>query len=865
MSLLSTADRDSFLDAMRTLDVQAHSTLDLVADGKVHRYRVDGDKSDSKNGWYVLYVDGALPAGAFGSWKTGGSTTWCSKSESTLSPQEREEWRRKQLEAKQAREAEQLVVMQEAAKKAARLWDKANFAVACPANSAAGDVPERVHPYILAKRVKPYGIKQMGTSLMVPLRNASGAIINLQFIFADSHKRFLTGAEVIGGHFTIGQHASILCVCEGFATGSSVFEATGFMVAVAFNRVNLAAVAKVMREKFPDYTIIICADNDVETDGNPGLSNAKEAAEQIGGMLTYVKFQESELIDGKVPTDFNDLHRLRGLEAVREVVEAVAFDEPKPPVVPVEPVAPAARPGRTIKDFEKLIDDSDDFDWLTDELLGLLAVADLKRPAVEFLVARAAKKAVVPKSSLMEVLSTYCGEGGKGKGKDKEDDGRVDELNHKHAILPVGGRVLIMNRDYDPVMERQLLTFSAKTDFETRYCNRKVWDDARHEEVGLGTYWLNHPRRAEFEGMVFSPGLDQPGYLNLWTGWGIEPAAGSCQRYLDFVLDVICSGDGDLFTYIIYWCAHLVQRPQELPETALVFRGREGIGKDTFISPLQDIVGREHFLMLSSLNQITGRFSGHLANALLVFCNESVWGGDKSAQGVLKSMITDSVQPIEHKGRDLMMIKSYRRMIFATNENWAVPRGADDRRYVVTDVSDAKKGDYQYFKAIKDEMKSGGTAALMHYLLNWNIADWHPRQIPGHLQTCGWELKIRSGGSVVQWWAVVLQQGWILKDESLDGKEKYYSWPTRMVTGDLQACYLRYCHDYKITHPEHPVEIGRLLKDWGIRKTRPRNGGGVRSEFYLIPSLDQAQEIFSMRFSIPMGVWDGVDEEETAA
>lgn len=865
MSFLSQADQDSFLDAMQSMRLQAHKTLDLNTDGKFHRYRVEGDKSGSENGWYVLRCFGDIAVGSFGSWKTGDWTTWCSKKDSDFTPQEREVWRREQEAMKQARAAELLIVREKAAKKAAYLWDKADFAVAIPAfEPLPGDAPTRVHPYILAKGVKPYGVKQMKTGLMVPLRNASGVLTSLQFIQPDGDKKFLTGGEVVGSYFAIGRHDSILCICEGFATGASIREASGFAVAVAFNAGNLLAVARLMREKFPDYTIIICADNDVETDGNPGLSKAKEAAEQIGGMFTFVKFQESELIDGKVPTDFNDLHRLRGLDAVQEAVEAVAFDEPKPPVVPVEPVVQDVKPRLTIKDFEKLIDDSDDFDWLTDVLLGMLAVADLKRPAVEFLVARAAKKAEVPKSSLMEVLTSYSGDSGKGKGK-KEDDGRVDELNHKHAILPVGGRVLIMNRDYDPVMERQLLTFSAKTDFETRYCNRKVWDDARHEEVGLGTYWLNHPRRAEFEGMVFSPGQDQPGYLNLWTGWGIEPAEGSCQKYLDFVLDVICSGDGDLFTYIIYWCAHLVQRPQELPETALVFRGREGIGKNTFIEPLENIVGHEHFLMLSSLNQITGRFSGHLANALLVFCNESVWGGDKSAQGVLKSMITDSVQPIEHKGRDLMMIKSYRRMIFATNENWAVPRGADDRRYVVTDVSDARKGDYQYFKAIADEMKAGGTAALMHYLLNWNIADWHPRQIPGHLQTCGWELKIRSGGSVVQWWAVVLQQGWLLKDESLDGKEKYYSWPTRMVTGDLQACYLRYCHDYKITHPEHPVEIGRLLKDWGIRKTRPRNGGGVRSEFYLLPSLEQAQEIFSQRFSIPLDVWDGVDEEETAA
>jgi phage/plasmid primase-like uncharacterized protein len=860
--LLPTTNLDDFLEAMQYLRLQAHKSLDLKTDGKFYRYRVEGDKSGSENGWYVLRHFGDIAVGSFGSWKTGDWSTWCSKKDHEFTPQEREVWRREQEAMKQARAAELVIVREKAAKKAAYLWDKADFAIAIPAlEPLPGDVPARVHPYILAKGVKPYGVKQMKTGLMVPLRNASGVLTSLQFIQPDGSKKFLTGGEVVGSYFAIGRHDSILCICEGFATGASIREASGFAVAVAFNAGNLLAVAKLMRDKFPDYTIIICADNDVKTEGNPGLSKAKEAAERIGGMFTFVKFQESELIDGKVPTDFNDLHRLRGLDAVREAVEAVAFDEPKPPVVPVEPVSEKPAVRKNIKDFEGLIDDSDDFDWLTDELLGLLAVAELKRPAVEFLISKAAKKASVPKSALMEVFNSYCNDGGKDKPKD--DGGiRVAELNHKHAILPVGGRVLILNREYDPVMERQLLTFSAKTDFETRYCNRKIWDEARHEDIGLGTYWLNHANRAEFDGMVFSPGQDQPGYLNLWTGWGIEPAEGSCQKYLEFIFDVICSGDGSLFDYVIHWCAHLVQRPQELPETALVFRGREGIGKNTFIDPLRDIVGREHFLMLSSLNQITGRFSGHLANALLVFCNESVWGGDKSAQGVLKSMITDDVQPIEHKGRDLTMVKSYRRMIFATNENWAVPRGADDRRYVITDVSDARKGDYQYFQAIREEMKNGGTAALMDYLMKWDISDWHPRKIPEHLQVCGWELKIRSGGSIVQWWFDVLQNGWLQKEESIDGTDRLFIWPKRLLTSELQASYLKWCIDYKITHPEHSVVIGHQIKDWGIQSARPRTGNPGRKLFYLIPELEQAQEIFSARFSIPMEAWDSQDVEE---
>ncbi|MBT9098412.1 toprim domain-containing protein [Methylovulum psychrotolerans] len=846
--ILSRDDEQLFLAAMAGYGIRPHNELNLIPDGKIHRYRVDGDKSGSLNGWYVLFSDGAIPAGAFGSWKTGESVNWCSKAESKLSPLERDEWLRKQHEATRAREAELLLVRKAARAKAAELWGKAVDTVGI---SPIGENSDKLHPYILKKGVRPYGVKRLKDALLVPLRNAGGTITSLQFIQLDGSKKFLTGGEISGCYFAIGKHGSVLLICEGFATGASLREATGYSVAVAFNAGNLAHVARVLREKLPDHTIIICADNDQDKDVNIGLSKAADAAEQIEAMLAVASFQESDLIDGKTPTDFNDLHALYGLQRVREVIDAaIASDvKVKPKVADAPPVVP-----RSKQALEDLIDSIDDFDELTGRVVLLVANAGLSRPAFEFLLAKIAKRASVPKSALLDVIKRASGDdGGDGAGGDYAER-MIDDLNHKHALLPVGGRVLVMNREYDPVMDRQLLTFSAKTDFETRYMNRKV------NGTGLGEFWLEHPRRAEFDGMVFSPGKDQPGYLNLWSGWGCEPRDGCCDLYISFVKDVICSGNAELFTYVMSWCAHLVQYPQVLPETALVFRGREGIGKNTFIDPLRDIVGREHFLMLSSLNQITGRFSGHLSNALLVFCNESVWGGDKSAQGVLKSMITDDVQPIEHKGRDLVMVRSYRRMIFATNENWAVPRGADDRRYVITDVSDARKGDYAYFQAIRDEMRNGGTEALFAELMGMNLEGWHPRSIPACLQVCGWELKIRSGDSIVRWWFDVLQQGWVQKVERQYGEEDQLLWPDKCPSEVLQRSYLRWCTDYKIAHPEHNVVLGKAVREWGIKTNRPRSGNDPkRSLFYLLPPLEQAQAIFSERFALPSTVWESFD------
>jgi putative DNA primase/helicase len=849
----SQEDENSFLDAIAAAGLSPHKPLALETDGKIRRYRVADDKAGSSNGWYALYSNMGVYAGAFGSWKTGESHTWCSKGKNEISPAEKEALRLRYEQVKAERAEEQKKIWAETAKKADRLWN-----IAKPATAVSGDKGAQpstdVHAYLVAKGIKPYGIKVLNKGLVVAARNAAGVITTLQFIQPDGSKRFLTGGEITGSYYGIGKPGTVLLVCEGFATGASLFEATGYAVAVAFNAGNLLAVCKVLREKFPEIVLIVCADNDQTTEGNPGLSKAQASAEQVGGRVSVPTFSANDMIDGKVSTDFNDYHRLYGLAAVKAAVDAaVGTAGSLPPKGETKaPIEEMKSSRMAMKEFEALIEDADDFDYLTDVLLRQIAKAQLKQPAVEALLSKIAKKADTTKASLLDEYKVHAARFGPNVPDQTSDDEVISTLNENHAVLPMGGRVVIMNREFDPVQGKKLITFSSKSDFELKYCNRKVYE--RGDEIGWGEYWLNHPQRAEYKGMVFLPGENEPGYLNLWQGWGVDPSKGDCWQYLQFVSEVICSGDDELYDYVINWAAHLVQRPQELPETALVFRGREGIGKNTFIEPLAQIVGREHYLMLSSLNQVTGRFSGHLANALLIFCNESVWGGDKSAQGVLKSMITDPIQPIEYKGRDLSMVKSFRRCIFATNEQWAVPRGADDRRYVITDVSDARKGDWQYFKSLNEHMHNGGTAALFDYLLQRDISDWHPRQIPGHILKRGWEMKIMSAGSVVRWWLDMLQQGYLYEADGYSDDARLV-WPERCPWKQVEAAYLRHCNQYKVTHPEHSSIVGRMLHDWGIRTCRPRDAGGGRYLEYLIPSLDEAREIFSNRFGIPETYW----------
>ena len=133
-----------------------------------------------------------------------------------------------------------------------------------------------------------------------------------------------------GCYFTIGSPDGVFCLSEGFATAATIHEATGHAVAVAFNAGNLEAVARALRQKFPHAKLILCADNDHRTDGNPGLEKATAAARAVGGLLAVPDFGPDRPEDA---TDFNDLAQLCGAGAVGRAIagaEAPAEAEHQP-------------------------------------------------------------------------------------------------------------------------------------------------------------------------------------------------------------------------------------------------------------------------------------------------------------------------------------------------------------------------------------------------------------------------------------------------------------------------------------------------------------------------------------------------------
>jgi putative DNA primase/helicase len=251
----------------------------LVIDGGIKSYHDRlNDRPGAKNGRYkaCYNADGTI-GGFVSNWKTGLSVTWITAHRQTFTPEEKARFAKEQAAARLKAEADRRQRQADAAVKAAYLWRRSR-----PADPA--------HPYITRKGIHPHRARQSGAALVLDYRNNNGIITTLQFIQPDSSKKFLSDGEAGGSsHRFGGKLTDTVILAEGFATGATLHEATGYPVAVCGSAGNLRPVAVGIRERHPGVKIIIAGDADPV-----GRAKALDAAEAVNGVVALPDFEGVE-------------------------------------------------------------------------------------------------------------------------------------------------------------------------------------------------------------------------------------------------------------------------------------------------------------------------------------------------------------------------------------------------------------------------------------------------------------------------------------------------------------------------------------------------------------------------------------------
>lgn len=280
---------------------------DVPADGRYHRTDIEDDPNGKGDGSIMYFPDGE--GGIAWNWK-GEKRPFFADDGRTLTDAELRARDTKRQEAIKQAEADEAKRHAGAAKKALPIVEKAT-----PATAA--------HPYLKAKGIGPHGALLHSDGRLILAMRIGKELHSIQFIAADGTKRFLPDGRVKGCYFRIGtsdeaKERGMLLLCEGFATGATLREATGLFVVACFTAGNLEPVAEFLHSNLEGVQIIIAGD--VDKSGT-GQRAAKGAAKAVNGLVALPPFTLEELAADKPPSDWNDYAKLHGLDAVKAAID----------------------------------------------------------------------------------------------------------------------------------------------------------------------------------------------------------------------------------------------------------------------------------------------------------------------------------------------------------------------------------------------------------------------------------------------------------------------------------------------------------------------------------------------------------------
>lgn len=301
-----------------------------IANGRIQSVHIHGHDNSTRNGRYAIHEDG-VPTLWLKDWKTG--------IEETI--------KHKDSHFKAGADDKTIETQKEInrIKNVQSVYDKnrMHYAVAKRLEAEIKNLSDATADnfYLAKKGIEPTaGVKvDRYGNLVIPFRDVAGNIKTAQKIILQEDgtylKLFEKGGEKNGNFHGIEYDPyytkpDTVIFCEGYATGASINQATGYGVLVTGDSGNLKSVMEnyLDVQKNNIKTIIIAADNDIYSDKNIGLIKANEAVAFIVEKYPDLKNKiaiaipsfTSDEIKNK-STDFNDIHKSRGLKEVKNQID----------------------------------------------------------------------------------------------------------------------------------------------------------------------------------------------------------------------------------------------------------------------------------------------------------------------------------------------------------------------------------------------------------------------------------------------------------------------------------------------------------------------------------------------------------------
>ena len=410
------------------------------------------------------------------------------------------------------------------------------------------------------------------------------------------------------------------------------------------------------------------------------------------------------------------------------------------------------------------------------------------------------------------------------------------DLNAEFAFVTAGGGSQILWFTTDD-MNNPFVDHLSVTTFHERLANRTFTPDGG-KPTAVSKMWMQWPKRKTYDGVIFAPNRDNPRFFNKWRGFLCKPlteeptekAVAALERVKAHITNNGAHGNQKDAEWIFGWLAHMFQRPEQKPRTALVLRGRKGVGKSVIFECLRRIIGT-HFCLVANRRFLAGNFNGHLEDKIMYVLEEAFWSGAKDTEGILKDLVTGKKHMIERKGRETYEVDNLARVVILGNDDWIVPASEDERRYAVFSVADHNRNDEHFFQGIAEEMDP---RLLLKFFMDFDLSKVNVNKAPDTEALMG--QKEQSLDPFKMWWVGSLKLGYLIGSP---GDE----WPENVSRATFRDAFDSFAKSQNVRRPPNPVQIGKMFKQIAPSSAtdKVKREGDILYRVYELASLEAAR------------------------
>ncbi len=380
---------------------------------------------------------------------------------------------------------------------------------------------------------------------------------------------------------------------------------------------------------------------------------------------------------------------------------------------------------------------------------------------------------------------------------------------------------------------------------EISYYNKRDFMDLvapyQLEDKPFFNEWIKDPERLSYKKIEFYPNLEKanPEYFNTFTGFKTQkidnPDMEKVNKFLD-LLNLLTNFEEKGKEYLIKYIAHMFQKPEELPLTAILIKSEEGVGKDLLLNILECCIGKEYTHRDGTMENVFGTFNSSSEGKIFIQLNEVCGSDGHFNKDKLKDLITIQDLNIRKMRTDIEKFKNFCRLFLFTNNINPINIAPGDRRYIVFKAGN--KQEREYYDILYDIVKykdKDGLNSIYTYFMNYDISNFQPSDPKDRVITKAYlDMKMSNSNPIYEFLSEMVNNPKKYKIIQQKGK-------TKIITSQFEGHYTNFLLK-NYSHIESNSRRNKsLILDLGAEDTKfyiINKGRKKQVRGYNIPDLD---------------------------